>query len=247
MTSLSVIIPTYSNRYWITRCLNSLVSAKFQEIDTVHIVDNHGDFKFLDCWAALPIKVTRPGVNTGWTGALALILPKVKSEFVMFLNDDTEFELLPDRLAMLLSHFADPQVGMVGPATGIAMGAQALDGPAIEDVKLLIGFCQIVRRSALEKAGGLDTQFIHGGDDLDICIRLKDAGYRLVLDRRVFVYHHAFKTGNRLFGNSRIPGGWNSQEMATHVYEQVTDKHGQDRLLEIIAAPDYKPEEFTIH
>ena len=246
MPSLSIIIPTYSNRYWIARCLNSLVAAKMPEIDAVHIVDNHGDFKFLDCWSSLPIKVTRPGKNTGWTGALALVWPKIKTEFVMFLNDDTEFEILPDRLSILLSHFSDPSVGMVGPATGIAMGVQALDGPAIEDVKLLIGFCQIVRRSALEKAGGIDSQFLNGGDDLDISIRLRDAGYRLVLDRRVFVYHHAFKTGNRLFGNSRIPGGWNSQEMATRVYDQVTAKHGRERLMELIAAPDYKPEEFKV-
>ena len=97
-------------------------------------------------------------------------------------------------------------------------------------------------RSALEEIGGLDERWTVGGDDIDLSIRLRAAGYRLILDRRVFVYHHAFKTGNRLYGNSRIPGGWNSQQMATRVYDMVAEKHGRDALMECIKAEDYKPE-----
>lgn len=241
--SVEIIIPTYDNGYWLKRCLESMSEAQFPELSTVHIVDNHGSFHESSYFCpGLELRVYRPGSNLGWTGGLMHVCPKVRAPFVMFLNDDTEAERKPDRLSMLLSHFEDPTVGMVGPATGIAMGRQALSGPDIEDVPLLIGFCQLVRMEALEKAGGLDARFATGGDDLDLSIRFRDLGYRLVLDRRVFWHHFAFKTGNRLFGNSRIPGGWNSQEMATRVYDLIAQKHGSKKLLECIAAPDYAPE-----
>ena len=240
---VEIIIPTYQNAYWLKRCIQSLSDAKMPEISKVHIVDNGGDFYESAYFCpGITLSVSKPGRNLGWTSALTSVMPHVKSEFVLLLNDDTEFERLPDRLALMLRHFRDPKVAAVGPATGIAMGAQAIPGPDIERVKVLIGFCMLLRKSALDEIGGLDESFPNGGDDFDVCIRLADAGYKLVLDRRVFVYHHAFKTGQRLFGKANIPGGWNSQEMATDVYARIERKHGRERLLEMLQDPAYSPE-----
>lgn len=217
------------------------------ELGTVYVVDNHGSFYESNYFVqGLKLSVDKPGRNLGWTSALARTLPRVSEPYVLFLNDDTEFERVPDRLALMLSNFEDTKVGAVGPATGIAMGYQAFPGPDVQDVKLLIGFCLLLRKSVLTEVGGVDESFGHGGDDLDLCARLTDAGYRLLLDRRVFVFHHAFKTGNRLFGNSRIPGGWNSAEMAKDVYDRISKKYGKDRLLEMVRAPDFKPEEVKL-
>lgn len=240
---IEVIIPTFDNAYWLRRCLNSLAASKMPELGTVHIVDNHGSFYESDYFCAgLNLKVYKPGRNLKWTSALAYVMPNVKSDLVLFLNDDTEFEILPDRLEKMASHFEDPKVGAVGPATSIALGAQSVPGPDVEEVKVLIGFCCLVRRSALEKIGGLDEAFVNGGDDFDLSIRLRDGGFKLVLDRRVFVYHHAFKTGTRLFGKANVPGGWNSQEMALHVYNQIDRKHGSEKLMECIRDPEFHEE-----
>lgn len=235
--SLDVIIPTYKNPYWFTRLLLSLQRVKFPEIDTIFVIDNGGDFDAEPYRADLPLEVIRPGRNMGWTKALNIGLAQSKAPFVMFLNDDTEFEPDSDRLAKLLSHFDDPKVGAVGPATGIAMGLQSTSGPDIEQVALLIGFCVVMRRKALDEIGGMDERFQTGGDDLDISIRLKDAGYKLLIDRRVFVYHHAFKTGQRLYGNSGVKGGWNSKEAALQHFSLVAQKHGQEKLREVITVP----------
>jgi GT2 family glycosyltransferase len=240
---VEVIIPTYDNAYWLRRCLRSLATAKMPELGIVHIVDNHGDFFESDYFCpGLELRVYKPGQNLKWTGALTYALPHVKSDFVLFLNDDTEFEVLPDRLEKLMSHFEDWKVGGVGPATSIALGSQAIAGPDIQEVKLLIGFCFLVRMAALREIGGLDEAFVNGGDDLDLSIRLLDAGYKLILDRRVFVYHHAFKTGMRLFGKANVPGGWNSQEMVSHVCSQITRKHGAEKLMNCIRDPEFHEE-----
>jgi SAM-dependent methyltransferase len=89
----------------------------------------------------------------------------------------------------------------------------------------------MVRRSAVEQAGGIDMA-LPGGDDLDLSIRLRKAGYELWVDRNVFVYHHGFKTGERVNGNSTVSGGWNSIEMQERTNQALIQKHGLRAYLE---------------
>lgn len=237
---VEVIIPTHDNAYWMKRCLQSLADAKMPELGVVHIVDNHGSFYESDYFCpGLELRVYKPGKNLGWTDGLNHALPNIRSEYVMLLNDDTEFERMPDRLSKLLEHFADPDVVAVGPATGVAMGRQALPGPEIEKTSLLVGFCMIVKVKALWDLGGIqgvpasDTTL---GDDVDLCIRINRARKKMVIDRRVFVYHHAFKTGTRIYGGARKDGGWNSLSMVSEVVQKLLLKYDRDSVLDTIGA-----------
>jgi len=92
-------------------------------------------------------------------------------------------------------------------------------------VPFLIGFCMILRRSALEEAGGIDDS-APGGDDLDISIRLQNAGYDLVCFKNGFVYHHGFQTGIKLHGGPDQVGGWNSPQMTERTNDWLIRKHG---------------------
>lgn len=204
------------------------------ELGKVIVVDNGGDYHASNHFTTgLDVMVLNPGKNLGWTGGLHEGMKHSDSEFVMFMNDDAEFERMPDRLSLMLEHFADPSVASVGPATGMAMGRQAVEGPDVEETKVLVGFCVLVRRSHLDEVGGvlLDWDL---GDDIDLCIRLTKAGKRLLIDRRVFVYHHAFKTGMRVFGQPKKPGGWNSIEMVSATTQRLILKHGADAVLEAL-------------
>jgi GT2 family glycosyltransferase len=232
--AVDVIVPTFSNAYWLRRCLRSLAEAKMPELGKVIVVDNGGDFYESNHFTVgLDTMVLAPGKNLGWTGGLHEGLKHSRSEFVMFMNDDAEFERMPDRLALMLEHFADPDVAAVGPATGTAMGRQAVEGPDLEPTKVLVGFCVLVRRSALDAVGGvlLDWDL---GDDIDLCIRFTKARKRMLIDRRVFVYHHAFKTGVKVFGQPKKVGGWNSVEMVSATTQRLILKHGAKVVLEAL-------------
>ena len=52
-----------------------------------------------------------------------------------------------------------------------------------------------------------------GGDDFDVSIRLRNAGYKLLIDPQSFLVHYGFKTGQRVHGGPDIRGGWNSPKM----------------------------------
>ncbi len=63
-----------------------------------------------------------------------------------------------------------------------------------EETPFLGGFCLLVARAAAEAAGGLDERFVWGWEDMDYCVRLRQAGGRLVLARDVFVRHDGSRT-----------------------------------------------------
>jgi 2-polyprenyl-3-methyl-5-hydroxy-6-metoxy-1,4-benzoquinol methylase len=91
--------------------------------------------------------------------------------------------------------------------------------------KFLIGFCFMVRREALEKAGGIDDAHTVA-DDFDMSIRLRKNGYRLLVDKRAFVYHHGFTTGNKVYGDFQKRNGWNSFERYEMGNHYIIGKHG---------------------
>lgn len=52
------------------------------------------------------------------------------------------------------------------------------------------GGCALVRRSAHERIGGFDERFFYGQEDIDYCIRLREAGYKIRLCSQIEVLHH---------------------------------------------------------
>ncbi len=234
---IDIIIPTWNNFDQLAQMVMSV--TLYRGIYPMHlIIVNNGEPEMSD----LPffdhpdITVLTPGENLGWEGALKLGLEHSKSEFVMFANDDIYIpECSKTWISKLLQPFHDSSVGAVGPATNVAMGPQGIfnqrnqqAGNGLYQVPYLIGFCMLLRRSALDKAGGVDDS-LPGGDDLDLSMRLIDAGYRLILDASTFVYHWGFSTGTRVYGNHTKPGGWNSPEMGEKTNQALIRKHGLKR------------------
>lgn len=229
---IDILIPTMDNRSYLQGCIDSIVQET-KGIDYRILVINNGMPGSLR-WAVGPqVAVLDAGRNTGWTGGLQLGISATEADTVLFMNDDT---IIPPHmgewLVLLSSHLADPLVGAVGPATNLAIGAQGrvdTHAPLVSTVPFLVGFCMLVRRKALEDAGGVDPS-LPGGDDIDLSIRLRRKLYTLVVDRRAFVYHFGFVTGTRVYGPAHMPGGWNSREYSTAVWEALERKHGIEGL-----------------
>jgi GT2 family glycosyltransferase len=57
------------------------------------------------------------------------------------------------------------------------------------DVGAINGAFMMIRREVLERVGLFDEAFFMYGDDLDLCIRVARAGYRIVYDGRVQITH----------------------------------------------------------
>jgi N-acetylglucosaminyl-diphospho-decaprenol L-rhamnosyltransferase len=56
-------------------------------------------------------------------------------------------------------------------------------------VDYVIGACQIIRREAYAAVGGLDEQFFYGPEDVDYCVRMWRAGWRVMYVPDAVVLH----------------------------------------------------------
>lgn len=229
MHILDVIIPSYDNFDFLRPCLESILRNTMTH-GLFHItVINNGHKNSCDWIQNENVTVLQPGQNLGWEGGLKLGLESTKAPYVLFMNDDTHIPVSSSLwLNSMLKHFSDPDVGAVGPSSNVVMGFQNAFTQVVPHVferKFLIGFCFMVRREAIEKAGGIDDT-CPAGDDFDMSIRIRKAGYKLIVDKTVFVYHHGFKTGNRLMGDSQKKNGWNSFEQWEKANTFIIRKHG---------------------
>ena len=87
-------------------------------------------------------------------------------------------------------------------ATGVPLpralggGEDPLAEPAtaVVDVPGLTAACLLVRRRDLDAVGGFDPGFDYGLEDVDLGLRLRDAGVALVYDGRAALWHHESST-----------------------------------------------------
>lgn len=249
MSLIGVIIPTWNNNQYLLPCLNSILSPLGTE-DLLHVyVVNNGEAVNMQAIDHPRVTILQQKENIGWEGGLKAGLAASKEDFVIFMNDDTFIPLNSTRWAnYMIDHFKFPQVAAVGPASNCVMGAQNIFSGLppqydVLDVHFLIGFCMMVRRSALDAVGGVDDS-LPGGDDLDLSIRFRQAGYKLLVDRNVFVYHHGFKTGERVHGGPEIQGGWNSVAMMEKTNFALMKKHGLKAWIDCMNQLGLMPEAF---
>jgi N-acetylglucosaminyl-diphospho-decaprenol L-rhamnosyltransferase len=64
-----------------------------------------------------------------------------------------------------------------------------LDRRAVSDVDWVSGSCMLVRRQAFDEAGGFDPGYFMYFEELDFCLRLARAGWRVVFEPRAVAVH----------------------------------------------------------
>lgn len=90
---------------------------------------------------------------------------------------------------------------------------------AADDVEALSGCCMMLRRSAIEAAEGFDEDLKLYGEDLDLCYRLRDAGWRLRYQPQARALHHGGCGGT----NARF---WHARYHYHRSLARLFAKHG---------------------
>lgn len=63
------------------------------------------------------------------------------------------------------------------------------DHGAVHEVDYVIGACQVIRRVALAEVGLLDEKIFYGPEDVDLCLRMRAAGWRVMYNPEAVVVH----------------------------------------------------------
>lgn len=191
-----VVIVTWRSGERVLRCLERLEPQEPPR--ATWLVDNaSGDGTVAAVRRRFPaVRVIEMPSNAGFGAAVNVGVRAGSGDAVVLVNDDVELE--SGALAALLRPFEDPSVGMVAglttlPATGLVDGFgieldvtlapyNRMRGEAVgaADGVLLgpSGGLAAYRRTAFERAGGFDERLFAYGEDVDLALRLRLAGWR---------------------------------------------------------------------
>lgn len=225
---VSIIIPCFNKVDYTVRCLTSLAEHTPADRYEVVIVDNASSDATPELCAQLDgdVVVIRNDENLGFSKACNQGAAAASGRHLLFLNNDTE--ALPGWLDPMIDIIdAEAEVGAVGSKLlfpddtlqhagvivtevegGVAISAThehyrlPKDHPPANvrrDMDIVTGACVLFRREAFEAAGGFDEGYWNGYEDVDLCLTLRDAGWRVVYEPASTLYHHESVSGPERF------------------------------------------------
>jgi GT2 family glycosyltransferase len=223
---VAVVILHWGAAETTTRCLASLEAAAWPGRRTVLVIDNAGclDVDVVGPTPPLEIEILRPHRNLGFCDGAALGLSSAMqkgADFVLLLNNDVVVDR--DFLGHLLRvarRFGDaglvsPQIVQMQdrshawyqggrfslwsgiPVQGHRRRVLAPDAPDRE-VEYATGCAMLVRPDVIRRVGTFDPRFFAYCEDLDLSIRARDAGFRVLFAPASVVYHDVSEDSGRV-------------------------------------------------
>jgi GT2 family glycosyltransferase len=214
---VSIIIPTRDAPEVFGRCLKSLFEKTSYPDFEVIVMDNETtDERSLLLMKEYPVRpIPFPG-RFNFSRANNQGAAAATGEFLVFLNNDTEI-ITEDWLQHLVYYAEQPEVGAAGALlayedrsvqhAGVALGMRGtadhtmrrfplgVDGYAgslvcAREVSAVTGACLMIRKAVFEEIGGLNEHFFTAYQDVDLCLRLRARGLRVICTPRALLLHH---------------------------------------------------------
>lgn len=216
---VSVVIPCYNRRDLTQRCLDHLAAARTEVDLEVVAVDNgssDGTRELLASRAGPRFRAILNTVNRNFAGASNQGIRSAKGRFALLLNNDTEpTDWFLDPLVEVLER--EPDVAVAGskllypdgtvqhagvvlwqhnhgellffghPYSGWDAAADCVNRR--RDLQVVTAASALVRVDAVREVGGFDERYRNSCEDIDLCLRLRRAGWRVVYEPRSVVVH----------------------------------------------------------
>jgi GT2 family glycosyltransferase len=218
LPTLDVVIVNWNGRHLLGECIGSLLANGYDDLRIVLVDNGSKDDSVAWCRDAFPsVDVVASPENLRWAGGNNLGIDWLNrhgmSDYVLFLNNDTQ---VPEgSLANLMTAVAEePQAWAATPRICYAErpGTIWYDGGRVGYFsgwvshqgirqmagrrplrKRFVGYgtgcALLVSRSALQLLESFDEDFFLYGEDTDFCLRLREAGGRVLHVPEALVLH----------------------------------------------------------
>ena len=209
----SIIVVNYNTKNLLKHCLNSIIKNFNKDDYEIIIVDNSsqdGSVEMLKNNFGDRIKLIVNNKNIGFGPANNLGASRAQGKYLFFLNSDTITK--SDILAPLKKFLNNSrEVGVIGPKLVLADRTEqpyahgkfpnllnviigklkkltVKSGKPFE-VDWVSGAALIIRNDIFNQAGGFDEKFFMYFEDIDLCKRVKDLGYKVMVYSEVELIH----------------------------------------------------------
>jgi GT2 family glycosyltransferase/tetratricopeptide (TPR) repeat protein/SAM-dependent methyltransferase len=230
----SIIIPVWNKLELTAQCLTTLAAATTEPSYEVIVVDNastDGTAEFLSSLSG-DIRIIRNQENLGFAKACNQGARAARGKYLVFLNNDT-IPLKGWLRALVGEVDGCAEVGIVGSKLLYQDGTIQHAGVVIDRVgrrpyhiykglpsespsvnqrreyQAVTGACLLIRQPLFMELGGFDEGFRNSFEDVDLCLKVGERGYRVVYQPRSVVYHLESQTpGRKLHDESNAKRLW---------------------------------------
>jgi GT2 family glycosyltransferase len=163
----------------------------------------------------IPFKCVQDKEVFNFSRLINLGRKNASGEFILLLNNDTEV-ISPDWLEAMMEHAQRKEIGVVGAkllydndtiqhagvivglggAAGHVLVGEDRDGPGyfnyvnmLNTYSAVTGACFMVRKSVFDEVGGFDESFGTEYNDVDFCLKIREAGYYNLYVPHCELYH----------------------------------------------------------
>ena len=210
---VSVVICAYNAEPTMEACLESLRNLRYPAFEVVVVDDGSTDRTGAIADSFEGFHVIHQ-VNKGLSAARNVGIAASLGEIVAFTDSDCVVD--PDWLHYLVATFLQTGLPAVGgpnlppPEDSMVAACVAASpgGPLevlLDDVEAehIPGCNMAFRREVLDEIGGFDQIYRSAGDDVDVCWRLQDLGYRIGFSPAAMVWHFRRNTMKAYIGQQK--------------------------------------------
>jgi GT2 family glycosyltransferase len=215
---ISIIIPMRDRVELLVRCVQSIVRETSYSPYEIVIVDNDSETEQARAFlAGTKHRVLNYQGPFNFSAINNFAVEQTENPWLLFLNNDTEV-IDGDWLSTMAEHIQRPEVGAVGPRLlypddtvqhgGIVVGVGGIaehafrgfpaESPGVcrqlqvtRNYSAVTGACLMTRRDVFKKIGGFDEERLPVTfSDVDLCLKIRRAGYLIVYTPFARLYHH---------------------------------------------------------
>jgi GT2 family glycosyltransferase/2-polyprenyl-3-methyl-5-hydroxy-6-metoxy-1,4-benzoquinol methylase len=218
---VSIIIPTRNKADVLRTCIESIERKTDSHDYEIIVVDNNSsEPSAREYLASLKHNVLPFTEHFNYSRINNTAARSATGDFLLFLNNDTEV-ISSEWLTAMLEMAQQSEVGVVGAKllypnhriqhAGVVLGLGGIAGhpfvgfPAetplyfgfagmIRNTSAVTAACMLVRREVFDGVGGFDENMPVNFNDVDFCMRVSRAGYRIVWTPYALLYHHESTT-----------------------------------------------------
>ncbi|MDP2099753.1 MAG: glycosyltransferase [Methylobacter sp.] len=213
--SVEIIIPTHNNLDGLKVCIDGILTATDYPQAKITVIANRCENP--EMRAYLKHLVVDRGINLvndgrpfNWAALNNTVARHSHADLLLFMNDDVEV-LSPDWLTSMARYAEIEGVGVVGATLRYPNGELQHNGVHTDTVSVasnmhsfgcygelsvtrnvaaVTGACLLVARTIFNGLGGFDERFAVNYNDVDFCLAVRNAGYRIVQPNDVSLIHH---------------------------------------------------------
>jgi glycosyltransferase involved in cell wall biosynthesis len=202
---VSVVVATYNGERTLKACLDSLDRLKYPNYEVILVDDGSTDRTAQIALAHPQVRYFRHEKNLGLSVARNTGIAAATGEILAFTDSDCRADegwlhyLMGD---LLNSEFAGiggpnllpPEDSAVAAVVMVSPGGPAHVMLTDRQAEHIPGCNMAFHKWALAEVGGFDPIFHKAGDDVDLCWRLQQAGYKIGFSPAAFVWHYRRST-----------------------------------------------------